>query len=83
MSESEGPAIGEMSFEEAMSELEDVVQKLEQGKVSLEDSITLYERGSKLKLHCQEKLKAAEEKVRMITLGDDGAPKGTQPLDPE
>ncbi len=74
--------VDEMTFEDAMSELEDVVAQLEQGKVALEDSIKLYERGSRLKLHCQEKLKAAEEKVRMITLGDGRSAVGTEPLDP-
>ncbi len=73
--------VDEMTFEDAMSELEDVVAQLEQGKVALEDSIKLYERGSQLKAHCQEKLKAAEEKVRMITLGDDRSAVGTEPLD--
>ena len=75
--------VHEMTFEEAMSELESVVAQLEQGKVALEDSIRLYERGSQLKVHCQEKLKAAEEKVRMITLGDDRNAVGTEPLDPD
>ena len=75
--------VDEMTFEDAMSELEDVVAQLEQGKVALEDSIKLYERGSQLKAHCQEKLKAAEEKVRMITLGNGRSAVGMEPLDPD
>jgi exodeoxyribonuclease VII small subunit len=75
-------AISDMSFEQAMSELEKVVGQLETGDVPLEQSITLYERGAALKAHCAEKLKAAEEKVAAITLNETGQPTGTAPLDP-
>ena len=77
---SDGP-VSEMSFEEAMRELESVVGKLESGDVPLEDSIKLYERGAALKEHCQKKLAEAEEKVAQITLDGDGNPKGTAPVD--
>ena len=70
-----------MSFEEAMKELEQVVGQLERGDVALEDSIKLYERGAALKARCEAKLKEAEEKVAKITLGPDGQPAGTAPLD--
>lgn len=70
-----------LSFEDAMAELEDVVRKLEAGDVALDDSISLYERGAALKKHCEAKLKAAEAKVEAITLGPDGKPTGTKPLD--
>ena len=73
--------VGEMSFEDAMKELEDVVAKLESGDVPLEDSIKLYERGAALKEHCQKKLAEAEEKVAQITLDGDGNPKGTASVD--
>ena len=73
--------VSEMSFEAAMQELEQVVGKLERGDVALEESITLYERGAKLKKRCETKLKEAEEKVAAITLDGDGAPKGTTPVD--
>ena len=76
-------AIADMSFEEAMKSLEDVVGKLESGDVALEDSIKLYERGSELKAHCQRKLAEAEEKVAQITLDGDGQPKGLTPVDPQ
>lgn len=68
--------VSEMSFEDAMRELEQVVSQLEGSQVALEDSIKLYERGEALKKHCEAKLKSAEEKVAEITLGDDGAPSG-------
>jgi exodeoxyribonuclease VII small subunit len=73
--------IDAMSFEEAIKELETVVGQLERGDVALDDSIALYERGAKLKARCEAKLKEAEEKVAKITLGADGAPAGTAPLD--
>lgn len=73
--------VSEMSFEAAMAELEGVVTQLERGDVALDDSISLYERGAALKKHCEDKLKAAEEKVAAITLNADGQPTGTTPLD--
>lgn len=74
------PPVSELSFEAAMAELEQVVSRLEQGDVALEDSIKLYERGAELKKRCEAKLKDAEEKVSQITLGADGTPTGTQPF---
>lgn len=73
--------ISEMSFEDAMRELEQVVGKLERGDVALEDSIALYERGAELKKRCEAKLKDAEEKVAAITLDGAGNPTGTTPVD--
>lgn len=73
--------VAEMSFEEAMQELERVVGQLERGDVPLEDSIKLYERGAALKKRCEEKLKEAEEKVAAITLDGDGNPTGTTPVE--
>lgn len=58
--------VSEMTFEEAMSALEEVVNKLERGEVALEESIALYERGAALKAHCAAKLAAAEQKVELI-----------------
>jgi exodeoxyribonuclease VII small subunit len=73
--------ISAMSFEQAMAELEKVVRDLESGNVELEKSIALYERGAALKAHCEAKLKAAEEKVAKITLGEGGQPNGTVPVE--
>ena len=58
--------VTEMTFEEAMAALEQVVGQLERGDVALEASIALYERGAALKAHCESKLKDAEEKVDLI-----------------
>ena len=73
--------IADMSFEAAMAELEQVVDRLDRGEVPLEESITLYERGEALKKHCEAKLRDAEERVAKITVGADGKPTGTTPLD--
>ena len=73
--------VAEMSFEEAMKALEDVVSKLESGDVALEASIQLYERGAELKARCEAKLKEAEEKVAAITLDGNGEPSGPKPVE--
>ncbi|MEO0390055.1 MAG: exodeoxyribonuclease VII small subunit [Pseudomonadota bacterium] len=73
--------VNEMSFEQAMAELEQVLGKLERGDVALEESIALYERGALLKARCEAKLKEAEEKVHAITLNAAGEPVGSKPLD--
>ena len=73
--------ISEMTFEQAMSELERIVTELERGDVPLEDSISLYEKGAELKKRCETKLKEAEQKVAAITLDEDGSVTGTTPLE--
>ena len=69
-----------MSFEAALRELEGIVARPEQGEVDLEDSISLYERGQALKVHCEKKLKAAEGRLEKIVLGSSG-PVGSEPMD--
>ncbi len=78
---SEQKKIDEMSFEEAIRELEAVVTALDRGDVALEESIKLYERGAALKARCETKLKEAEEKVAQITLDSDGQPNGAKPVE--
>lgn len=75
--------IAAMSFEQALDQLEKIVDDLERGDVPLEQSIRIYERGEALKKHCDALLRAAEDKVEKIRLGRDGQPVGTEPLDPE
>ena len=70
--------VKDMSFEEALAELETIVRQLEQGDVELEKSIEIYERGAALKKHCEARLKSAELKVEQIVQGGDGEPK-TEP----
>ncbi|GGG81684.1 exodeoxyribonuclease 7 small subunit [Salipiger pallidus] len=73
--------VEDMSFEQAMAELEQVVGQLERGEVPLEQSIKLYERGALLKARCETKLKEAEEKVAAITLDANGEPQGLKPVE--
>lgn len=73
--------IAAMSFEAALTELEQIVAKLESGQAPLQESITVFERGEALKAHCEALLKSAESRIEKITLGKDGAPTGTTPLD--
>jgi len=72
--------VAQMSFEAALKELEDIVGRLEQGAVDLEDSIALYERGQALKTHCEAKLKAAEGRLEKIVQGAKGA-EATEPVE--
>lgn len=73
--------VEEMTFEEAMAELEQVLGQLERGDVALDASISLYERGAQLKARCEAKLKEAEEKVAAITLDADGNPTGLKSVE--
>ena len=75
--------IAKMSFEKALAELEGIVEKLDSGKVDLDASIAIYERGQALKQHCEALLKDAEARIEKITLKSDGTPSGTEPLDVE
>jgi exodeoxyribonuclease VII small subunit len=64
--------IASMSFEAALAELEKIVRQLEKGESSLEDAIGAYERGAKLKEHCERKLGEAKARVEKISLGSSG-----------
>ena len=77
----ETPPPQDLSFEQAMAELEQVVGRLERGDVALDESIALYERGARLKKRCEKKLKEAEEKVAAITFDAEGNPAGTVPVE--
>jgi len=70
-----------LTFEAALEQLEKIVNDLERGDVSLDESIKTYERGEALKLHCANLLKAAEDKVEKVRIGADGTAKGSEPLD--
>ena len=80
---SETAEISGLSFEKALAALEDIVARLEAGKVDLEESIKIYERGESLRKHCEAKLKEAEARIEKITLDPAGKPTGTAPLDVE
>ena len=70
-----------LSFERAIEELESIVKRLEDGKVPLEESVAIYERGEALKRRCEELLRLAEARVDKITTDADGRVTGTEPLD--
>lgn len=70
-----------LSFEAALAELEAIVRSLEQGQAPLDESIELYQRGDRLKRHCEARLKAAQARIEKISLGPDGKPAGTSAFD--
>ncbi len=79
MNDTQGQApanLAEISFEDALRELEGIVTSLERGDVSLDDAITAFERGTALKAHCQARLEEARMKVEQIRLPTDGSPPG-------
>jgi exodeoxyribonuclease VII small subunit len=71
-SEAAQTPIEALSFEAALDELERLVAALDSGQASLEDSITLYERGARLKAHCEARLKDAQMRVEQIVEGPGG-----------
>jgi len=79
-SKPDATSVDQLSFEAALKELEEIVGRLEQGEVDLEDSISLYERGQALKFHCETKLKAAEGRLEKIVIGSKG-PESVEPAD--
>ncbi len=70
MSQSE---IENLSFEEALAQLEEIVRQLESGSGKLDDAISAYEKGALLKRHCEAKLAEAKAKVDKISLAPDGS----------
>lgn len=66
--------LAKLSFEDAMKQLEEIIQKMDSAEVKLEDAVTLYEKGMALKKVCEEKLQGAKLKVEKITLSPNGTP---------
>ena len=83
MAQKDNNDVGQMPFERAIDELESIVKRLEEGKVPLEESVAIYERGEALKRRCEDLLRQAEARVEKITLDAGGKPTGTEPLDIE
>src|ERR1700739_650766 len=75
--------VDRLSFERAIEELETIVKRLEEGKVPLEESVAIYERGEVFKRRCEDLLRQAETRVEKITLDATGRPIGSEPLDVE
>lgn len=64
-----------MDFEKKLKRLEDIVEKMESGDLSLDDSMKLFEEGVKLSRDCQSQLTVAEERVKvLLSIGPDGKP---------
>jgi exodeoxyribonuclease VII small subunit len=83
MPENNNSDVTKLPFERAIEELESIVKRLEEGKVPLEESVSIYERGEALKRRCEDLLRQAEARVEKITLDAQGKPTGTEPLDVE
>lgn len=79
MESDQGPI--ELSFEDALARLEEIVRLLERGEAPLDQSIELYQEGDRLRRHCETRLKAAQARIEQISLGSDGKPKGVAPFD--
>ena len=60
------------SFEDALGELEEITRRMESGDVPLDESLRLYERGTKLVKTCQGRLDAAERKIEELSRGEGG-----------
>ena len=84
--------VRQMSFEDALAELKQIVERLEKGEGKLDEAIQAYERGAHLKRHCEQKLKEAEAKIEKVRVsgggfggGSDGSggEVATEPLDVE
>ena len=72
--------VANMSFEDALEELKQIVERLERGEGRLEEAISAYDRGARLKRHCEDKLREAKERIEKISLGPDGSPRA-EPLE--
>ena len=81
MVENTNADVKRLTFERAIEELESIVKRLEEGKVPLEESVAIYERGEALKRRCDELLRQAEARVDKITTDNAGRPTGIDPLD--
>ena len=81
MAENTQADVKKLTFERAIEELEIIVKRLEDGKVPLEESVAIYERGEALKRRCEELLRQAEARVDKITTDASGQVTGTEPLD--
>ncbi|MFN3591519.1 MAG: exodeoxyribonuclease VII small subunit [Thermaurantiacus sp.] len=75
-----GNSPGELGFEDALKRLEAIVRQIESGDTPLEQAITLYEEGQRLKALCEARLADAEARIRQLEIGPDGKPAGETPF---
>ena len=64
--------INNMNFETALKSLEEIVNQLDSGEIDLDKAVEAYERGTKLKEHCEKKLKEAQLRIEKIEVSKDG-----------
>ena len=76
----EDVTVTELSFEEALKELERIVGRLESGDAQLQEAIDLYARGDALRRQCAARLDAAQARIEAIKLDGEGRPAGTAPF---
>ena len=69
-----------LTFEAALRRLEEIVRQLESGEAPLDEAITLYEEGDRLKRQCEARLKDAQMRIEQIQFDRDGQPSGTAPF---
>ena len=81
MGNAEPTAIEQLSFEDALRRLEEIVRTLEKGEAPLDRSIELYQEGDKLRRHCEARLKDAQARIDQIAFGSNGQPAGLKPFD--
>jgi exodeoxyribonuclease VII small subunit len=75
--------VAQLTFEQALKRLEEIVHKLEGGEASLDEAIALYGEGEKLKQQCEARLAVEQAKIDKIQFGRDGGPAGTAPFGDE
>lgn len=73
--------ITQLSFEEALENLEKIVAQLESGQIKLEDAVKVYEKGIELKKLCEKKLSDAQMTVEKLVINKQGQPTDLEPLD--
>lgn len=81
MSDPAATDLSTLSFEDALEQLAAIVRQLEAGQVPLDSAISLYERATALKAHCDARLRDAEARIERIRIGSDGQPAGVSPFD--
>ena len=74
------PQIADLSFEDALKELERIVGRLESGDAQLDEAISLYERGDALRRQCAARLDAAQARIEAIRTDGEGRATGTTPF---
>lgn len=81
MSTAETTSVEQLSFEDALRRLEEIVRTLEKGEAPLDQSIALYQEGDRLRRHCEARLKEAQARIEQIAFGSEGKPAGLKPFD--